>query len=58
MVNDNQSNIIDACIPRKDARVDDLYYAIIDAIEDNKDGLARAAIIGTLDIIKNDWITK
>ena len=58
MDNDNHDNVINAYIPRKDAKVDDLYLAICDAIEDNKDGITRAAIIGVLEIIKADWVAK
>ena len=58
MDNDNHDNVINAYIPKKDARVDDLYYAICDAIDDNKDGISRAAIIGVLAIIQSDWINK
>lgn len=58
MTNDNHNNIIEACIPKKDARVDDLYYAIYEAIEDNKGGLSRAAVVGVLEIIKADWVSR
>ena len=58
MDNDNQDNVINVYIPCKDGRIDDLYLAICDAIEDNKDGITRAAIIGVLAIIQHDWINK
>ena len=58
MTNDNHDNVINAYIQKKDARVDDLYYAICEAIEDNKDMLSRAAIIGVLEIIKADWVSR
>ena len=55
-MNDKKTNVIEAHIPRTDPKCDELFNAITQAIDDHRDGMARATIIGTLDVIKSNWI--